>query len=59
MREADWEDLEHIFILESSPEVDEYNTLGIPDNIDVTREHLRSFIVDRKEKIRKKYCWKI
>jgi RimJ/RimL family protein N-acetyltransferase len=59
MREVDWEDLEDIFILESSPEVDEYNTLGIPDNIEVTREHLRPFIMDRKAKIRKKYCWTI
>ena len=59
MREAEWVDLEDIFILESSPEVDEFNTLGIPDNIDVTREHLRPFITDRKGKIRKKYCWTI
>jgi [ribosomal protein S5]-alanine N-acetyltransferase len=57
--EVEWDDLDDIFILESSPEVDEYNTLGIPDNINVTREHLRPFIEDRKAKIRKKYCWTI
>jgi ribosomal-protein-alanine N-acetyltransferase len=59
MREVSWNDLEDIFILESSPEVDEYNTLGIPDNVDVTREHLRPFIKDQKADIRKRYCWTI
>ncbi len=59
LREVEWDDLDDIFILESSPEVDEYNTVGIPDNIDDTREHLRPFIVDRKAKVRKKYCWAI
>jgi ribosomal-protein-alanine N-acetyltransferase len=59
MREVEWHDLDEIFILESSPEVDEYNTLGIPDNINVTKEHLRPFIEDRKAKIRKKYCWTV
>lgn len=59
IREVDWDDLNDIFILESSPEVDEYNTLGIPESINVTKEHLRPFIEDRKAKIRKKYCWTI
>jgi RimJ/RimL family protein N-acetyltransferase len=57
--EVTWGDLDEIFILESSPEIDEFNTLGIPDNINVTREHLRPFIEDQKAKVRKKYCWTI
>ncbi len=57
--EVEWDDLNDIFILESQPEVDEYNTLGIPKNIHVTREHLRPFIEDRKAEVRKKYCWTI
>jgi ribosomal-protein-alanine N-acetyltransferase len=59
IREVEWDDLNDIFILESSPEVDEYNTLGIPDSIDVTRDHLRPFIEDRRATNRKKYCWTI
>jgi ribosomal-protein-alanine N-acetyltransferase len=59
LREVNWDDLEDIFILESNPEVDEYNTLGIPDSKDVTREHLRPFIKDQKAGVRKMYCWTI
>jgi len=59
MREVEWDDLNVVFILESRPEVDEYNTLGIPDNINMTREHLRPFIEDRKGDVRKKFCWTI
>jgi len=59
IREASWADLDDIFILESSPEIDEYNTLGIPDNKDVTREHLRPYMQDQKVEKRKKYCWSI
>ena len=59
IREVTWDDLDDIFILESSPEVDEFNTLGIPDDKNVTREHLRPFIRDQKAKVRKKYCWTI
>lgn len=59
IQEAGWADLDDIFILESSPEIDEYNTLGIPDSKDVTREHLRTYIQDQKAEKRKKYCWSI
>ena len=55
IREVVWGDLDDIFILESCPEVDEFNTLGIPDDKSVTKEHLRPFIRDQKEKVRKKY----
>ena len=59
MREVNWDDLEDIFILESSPEVDEYNTLGIPRAINDTWEHLRTFIQDQKAAIRRRFCWTI
>lgn len=59
IRDVNWTDLDDIFILESSPEIDEYNTLGIPDNKDVTREHLRSYLQDQKAENRKKYCWSV
>jgi len=38
LREITWNDLESIHRLHSIPEVDEYNTLGIPKDIDETRE---------------------
>jgi RimJ/RimL family protein N-acetyltransferase len=57
IREAAWDDLDDIFFLESSPEVDEFNTLGIPDNKKITRDHLRPYIQDQKAEVRKKYCW--
>ena len=59
IREAAWDDLDDIFFLESSPEVDEFNTLGIPDNKKITRDHLRPYIQDQKAEVRKKYCWSI
>jgi len=59
IQEVTWDDLDDIFILESSPEIDEFNTLGIPDDKNVTREHLRPFIGDQKAEVRKKYCWTI
>ena len=59
IQEVTWDDLDDIFILESSPEIDEFNTLGIPDSKNVTREHLRPFIRDQKAEVRKKYCWTI
>ncbi len=59
IQEVTWDDLDDIFILESSPEIDEFNTLGIPDNKNVTREYLRPFIGDQKAEVRKKYCWTI
>lgn len=41
LREITWNDLEDIHRLHSKPEVDEYNTLGLPKNLDETRELMR------------------
>ncbi len=57
--EISWKDLEDIHRLHSMPEVDRYNTLGIPDNIDTTKENISGDIEDQNNKIRSKYCWKI
>ncbi|MDR3140449.1 MAG: GNAT family N-acetyltransferase [Tannerellaceae bacterium] len=59
LREVIWDDLENIHTLLSSPEVDEYNTLGIPKDIEATREIVRSMIEAQKEENRKSYSWKI
>ena len=53
------DDLEDIHNLHSYPEVDEYNTLGIPKDIKETKEVIRPVIEDRKAKVRKLYMWKI
>lgn len=59
LKEISWNDLEDIHRLYSIPEVDEFNTLGIPDNIEQTRENIRPMIEDQKNEIRKFYSWKI
>lgn len=59
LQEVAWDDLENIHHLYSSPEVDEYNTLGIPQNMEETKEIIRPMIEAQKEKDRKSYLWKI
>ncbi len=54
-----WNDLEDIHNLHSFPEVDEFNTLGIPKNIDETREIIRPVIESGNDPLRKSYAWKI
>ncbi len=58
-KEITWDDLEKIHELQSMPEIDEFNTLGIPENLDVTREVMRSSIEDQKNDKRKIFCWSI
>ncbi len=57
--EVTWADLDDIHRLHSVPEVDEFNTLGIPESIEVTREVMRPAIEAEKETPRGKYAWKI
>jgi ribosomal-protein-alanine N-acetyltransferase len=52
-------DLENIHKLHSIPEVDEYNTLGIPKDIEETKEVICPLIEDQKSENRKLYFWKI
>jgi len=59
LKEITWDDLEDIHKLHSIPEVDEFNTLGIPENIEETKEVIRPAIVNQNEDIRNKYCWTI
>lgn len=33
LTEITWDDLENIHVLHSIPEIDEFNTLGLPKNI--------------------------
>ena len=59
IKEVEPDDLENIHRLESYPEVDEFNTLGLPENIEVTKESLNSMIEQQQKLVRKSYTWKI
>lgn len=57
--EISWEDIHHIHELYSYPEVDQYNTLGIPANIEETEKLLYAMIKSQQAEVRKLYSWKI
>lgn len=57
--EARWKDIEEIHSLAVDPDVQRYNTLGISENIGVTRKNYRSFIDDHKNSRRALFCWVI
>ncbi|WP_340113923.1 GNAT family N-acetyltransferase [Maribellus mangrovi] len=59
IKEIGWEDLEDIHNLNSLPEVDEYNTQGIPLDTEETKKNIRPAIEAQKEEKRKSYFWKI
>ena len=58
LTEITWDDLEEIHHLHCFPEVDEYNTIGIPENLEVTRENVRPFI-EARSKPQASYTWRI
>lgn len=55
--EASRDDLAQIHILQSTPEVDEYNTLGIPGTIETTRRVMEPVIEDQQKEKRSLFCW--
>jgi RimJ/RimL family protein N-acetyltransferase len=59
LREIGWNDLEDIHRLHSIPEVDEFNTLGIPKDLDETRELMRPDIETGKKEVQNRYTWRI
>lgn len=52
-------DLDFIHKLHSIPEVDEYNTLGIPENLDTTKSIVEAFIVGNQAAELLNYSWTI
>lgn len=58
-KEISVDDLEFIHQMHSNPKVDEFGTLGIPKDIEETRERVNSMIKGQTEKNRKSYNWKI
>lgn len=59
MTEITWDDLDNIHHLHSIAEVDEFNTLGIPQDLSDTREVLQPIIDDQSLPVRRLYMWKI
>ncbi|WP_190809282.1 GNAT family N-acetyltransferase [Flagellimonas sp. S3867] len=59
LQEISWDDLSEIHTLHSYSEVDKYNTLGIPKDIEETKEVIRPLIAAQKSENRKSYFWKI
>jgi ribosomal-protein-alanine N-acetyltransferase len=57
--ESDWVHTEYIHKLHSYPEVDEFNTLGIPKSIDETEKVMRAAIEDKKNAVRTQISWTI
>jgi len=57
--EINWNKLEQIHHLQSLPEIDRYNTLGIPKSIEDTKNVIRPYIEDQDNLARKQFCWTI
>lgn len=59
LSEISIDDLEIIHDIHSVPEVDEYNTLGIPKDLEVTKSVIKPDIEDQSKAQRSRFCWKI
>ena len=59
LHEITWDDVEDIHALHSIPAVDEFNTLGLPQRVDDTREFMAPLIADQTCLPRARYCWTI
>ncbi|MEM6262313.1 MAG: GNAT family N-acetyltransferase [Bacteroidota bacterium] len=59
LTEIRWVDLKGIHRLHKFAEVDEFNTVGIPETIDDTRKLIRVPIMDQFKKQRSAFCWSI
>ncbi len=56
-REVRLKDLQDIHHLHSFPEVDEFNTMGIPKNLDETLQGIEPFLNEQNKATRKLYLW--
>jgi len=59
LEEISIQDLDTVHHLHSLPEVDEFNTLGIPKNPDETKNIIQKDIDDQSKSQRSRFCWKI
>jgi ribosomal-protein-alanine N-acetyltransferase len=59
LTEISWDDLEDIHHLHSIFEVDEFNTVGLPKDIEETRQNVKPFIEAKEKNTQSKYTWNI
>ena len=59
LKEISWDDLDQLHMLHSIPEVDEYNTLGIPSSVEETKKIMGREIEAQMNVERSSYTWKI
>ena len=59
LSEISLDDLNDIHRLHSTPKVDEFNTLGIPKNLQETRDFIMVILKDQADQDRKHICWSI
>lgn len=59
LTELTWADLNDVHNLHSVPEVDQFNTLGIPQTLEETKKVLKPDIDDQSKFTRSRYGWKI
>ncbi len=59
LTEISWGDIENIHKLHSIFEVDEFNTVGLPKDIEETRENIRPYVEAKECSPQSKYTWNI
>ena len=59
LQEISWDDLDQLHQLHSIPEVDEFNTLGIPSTVEETKNIMGREIEAQMNVQRSSYTWKI
>lgn len=59
LKETDWDDLHSIHSLHSEPQVERYNSIGLPGSIEVTKAVIAGPIEDRSSRRRTQYEWTI
>ena len=59
LAEIEWIDLDNIHRLHSIYEVDEFNTVGLPKNIEETRMNIKPYVDARNNDPQSKYTWNI
>lgn len=55
--EISWKDAEQVHAIHSIPEVDEFNTLGLPKDLEETKNLIQPAIEDQLNDIRKQFAW--
>ncbi len=59
LTEINWDDLEDIHQLHSIFKVDEFNTVGLPKNIEETRQNIKPYVEAKEKNPQTNYTWSI